>query len=92
MKEGRVLSSKNRELIGKCVTMLKELMDATEPEPKDNSQGTSEKIVELGIIMKDKINDEPKAESLADVIQAAIKEVDVKGLVRGELKRLKGEV
>jgi HK97 family phage prohead protease len=91
LKEGRVLSTKNRELIGKCVTMLKELMDATEPEER-NIQEPSEKIENQGIIVKDKTNDEPTAESLADAIKAAVKQADVQGLVRSELKRMKGEV
>lgn len=59
VKEGRVLSEKNRKLISDCLTalqntqsVLQALMDASEKEPKDVSNGNQVVVIDLAEALK----------------------------------------
>jgi len=93
-KEGRVLSTKNRELISTAVTALKELLDATDPNAAAATVPEKKDAPKKGIvIIKEKINDTPKQpEILADKIAEALKTVNIGEIVGREIRRIKGEV
>lgn len=93
-KEGRVLSTKNRELISTAVTALKELLDATDPNAAAATVPEKKDAPKKGVvIISEKKNDTPKQpEILADKIAEALKSVNIGEIVGREIRRLKGEV
>jgi len=93
LKEGRVLSKRNRDLIQSAVSALKELLDATDPATDDEAEKTLDKSNKFVIISDKKIKDAPAAPGIsAEDLKAAVKSVNVAGIVRREIKRIKGEV
>jgi len=70
LKEGRVLSEKNRKLVKQCADMLIELYNATEPEPKE---GVGLENIDMRELKKEEIDIDP--EELTKVIKGAITEI-----------------
>jgi hypothetical protein len=94
LKEGRVLSSKNRDLIKTAVDALKALLDATDPDAEEGKSGkTLDKPGKFVIIndVKQK-NDAPKPGISAEDIREAVKAINIAEIVRREIRHAKGEV
>lgn len=95
VKEGRVLSEKNRKIIATAHKALAELLAAAEPAqnsaPAETQKGidNSEKIV----IITDKKQTEPSRSGIsAELIAEAVKKINIGEIVSREIRRIKGEV
>lgn len=97
LKEGRVLSTKNRTIIQQAVDVLQELLSATDPNVESAAAPDRQKLLdktEKFVIISDKNKkDAPIKQGIsANDITEAIKKVNVSEIVRGEIMRIKGEV
>ncbi len=103
LKEGRVLSAKNRKLVNNCITQmqaaiteLQKLIDATEPEPKKMKEDDID-LSKLDYEEYTKSKEFSKVDIKAE-IQAAFKEaakdlnVDVNKLVENGIKKAQGKI
>lgn len=89
LKEGRVLSAKNRELVKKCRDMLDELLRATEP-PRDDG-----KTIEIDDTPQDTPQDDliEVEESIIDkLLEEKLKKNNWEKLSLEELQKLRDEI
>jgi hypothetical protein len=91
LKEGRVLSKKNRKLISDVVELadklsvnLKDLLIQTDPNPADDSEKTIE-------IFDDKI-DEKQVIEITEAIGGDVKNPTIKEMVANHLSQLSGKI
>jgi uncharacterized protein len=95
VKEGRVLSTKNRALVAAAHAALKELLDATDPTEEAAPVVAHRTIDKAGkfVIMTVNKKDAPKAAGIsAGKISEMVKGMDISGIVRREISKAKGEV
>jgi HK97 family phage prohead protease len=89
VKEGRVLSTKNRELISTAVSALQALLDTTEPT-QDALPVTQTRGLKIKLGTKEDAPKDP--ETLAEKVAVAIKQVNIPQLIDREVRKMKGEV
>jgi len=104
-KVGRVLSNKNRALIGACVDSMKatikaltDLYDATDPDAEQESapvpdhkhDESIDKSKKTIIIYDKKTPTGISAKDVPEIVAAGIKAADIPGAIRREINRLKG--
>jgi hypothetical protein len=96
-KEGRVLSEKNRTLIRKVITVLQELLTATEPPKQDSIKlEDNDPVVRL----EEKVDAEPSqslgisGEEIAGLIAEAVKTATMTAgaTITSEIRKLTGKV
>jgi HK97 family phage prohead protease len=90
IKEGRVLSGKNRELIKQAIDTLTELYDASETEAPSKSAKKVDKIKKDVILISK--GPEITADAIGNAIAEGIKTADIPGQIRGVIRHLQGKI